>query len=69
MLMETGAPSGLGRFTHHSSPNILVMPMATSDAREDAQAPEPAEERDPEPEAEESQRTEENEKDNEQTNK
>ena len=63
--METGAPSGPGRFTHHSSPNILVMSMATSDAREDAQAPDPAEERDPEPEAEEPQGTEENEKDNE----
>ena len=45
------------------------MSIATSDVREDAQAPDPAEERDPEPEAEEPQRTEGNEKDNEQTNK
>ncbi len=41
------------------------MSMATSDAREDAQAPDPTEERDSEPE--ESQGTEENEKHNEQT--
>ena len=52
-----------------SSPNILVMSMSTSDVREDAQAPDPAEERDPEPEAEEPQRTEGNEKGNEQTDK
>lgn len=38
VLMETGAPLGSGRFTHHASPNILIMSMATTDDMEAAQA-------------------------------
>ena len=41
MLLETGQPTGPGRFTHHASPNILVMSMATSDSREADSATEP----------------------------
>jgi DNA polymerase-3 subunit beta len=37
ILLETVTPTGPGRFTHHASPNILVMSMATTEAREAAE--------------------------------
>jgi DNA polymerase-3 subunit beta len=36
MLLETVTPTGVGRFTHYASPNILVMSMATAESREAA---------------------------------
>ena len=59
VLLETSQPTGPGRFTHHASPNILVMSIATSDNNEEQAAPEPAVEADAEPEAEEPQGVEE----------
>lgn len=60
VLLETGLPTGPGRFTHYASPNILVMSMATSDTREADVASESAVDLDPEPEAAEHQRGGEN---------
>lgn len=40
MLLETGAPTGPGRFTHHAAPNILVMSMAVRDDPKSDQEPE-----------------------------
>ena len=42
VLLEAGAPSGSGRFTHSSSPNILVMSMQKT-----GQQPDPEPEQDP----------------------
>ncbi len=41
VLMETGAPSGPGRFTHSSSPNILVSSMTRAGQRTDPEPEEP----------------------------
>ena len=50
VLLEVDQPTGPGRFTHHASPDILVMAMATAEAREAAAAEESAV--DPQPEGE-----------------
>ena len=62
VLMETGAPTGLGRFTHSAAPNILVMSM---EVRTGKQTDPESEEQEPKPEVEESQGTGENDKGNE----
>ena len=41
VLLETVTPTGVGRFTHHASPNILVMSMATAESREAATTADP----------------------------
>lgn len=50
MLLETDQPTGPGRFTHHASPDILVMSMATDEAREAVQAEDTAGGQEPEEE-------------------
>ena len=43
VMMEANEPSNPARFTHHGSPNMLLMPMFTADARAPAAAPAEAE--------------------------